>query len=66
VPQGLANFGIGTLDYSGIPTDMSEITDWSERERLPEESGDLSQIMDISGKTIISLGECLRLDRRST
>ena len=45
---------------------MSEITDWSEKERLPEESGDLTQIMDISGKTIISLGECLRLDRRST
>ncbi len=29
--------------------------DWSEKERLPEESGDLTQIMEISGKTIISL-----------
>jgi hypothetical protein len=53
------------LDYSEIPTEMSQIVDWSEKERLPEESGDLTQIMEISGKTIISLGEFLRLDKRS-
>jgi hypothetical protein len=44
---------------------MSQIMDWSEKERLPEESGDLTQIIEISSKTIIWLGEFLRLDRRS-
>jgi hypothetical protein len=44
---------------------MNQIMDWSEKERMPEVPGDLTEIMDISGKTIIALGEFLRVDRRS-
>ena len=53
------------LSYSDIPTEMNEIIDWSEKARQPDEAGDLTQIMEISGRTIFSLGEFLRLDSRS-
>jgi hypothetical protein len=53
------------LSYSDIPTEMGDIIDWSEKARPPDKSGDLTQIMEISGRTIFSLGEFLRLDRRS-
>jgi hypothetical protein len=48
------------LEYTDIPTEMSEIIDWSEKPRPPDESGDLTHIMEISGRTIFSLGDLLR------
>jgi len=50
------------LDYSDIPTEMADVIKWSEKGFEPRESGDLQQIMMISDKTIVSLGELLKLD----
>lgn len=50
------------LKYSDIPTEMQDIIKWSETEREPDESGDLRQTMFISAKTILGLGEFLRIE----
>ena len=51
-----------SLDYSEIPTEMADVIKWSEKGFKPDESGDLKQIMLISGRTIIGLGEFLRIE----
>jgi hypothetical protein len=51
-----------SLDYSDIPTEMEDIIKWSEEGHEPDESGDLKQVMLISGTTIFGLGEFLRVD----
>jgi hypothetical protein len=48
------------LDYTDIPAEVSEIMEWSEKPRLPDESGDLTHLLEITGNTILSLGELLR------
>jgi hypothetical protein len=49
-----------SLEYTDIPAEVSEIIEWAEEPRSPDESGDLTHIMQITGNTIFSLGELLR------
>jgi len=55
-----------SLDYSDIPTEMADIIKWSDKGFEREESGDLTQITLISGRTIIGLGEFLRIEGGSS
>jgi hypothetical protein len=48
------------LEYTDIPAELSEIIEWADKPRSPDESGDLTHIMEITGNTIFSLGELLR------
>lgn len=48
------------LDYSEISVEMNEIIEWADKGHHPDESGDLRQSMEISGRTICALGELLR------
>lgn len=58
------NTSVGLLlDYSDIPTDMADVVEWSDKGFDPDESGDLKQMMIISNRTIIGLGEFLRAQR---
>jgi len=54
------------LAYSDIPAEMAEVNEWSNKGFQPDESGDLSQSMNISARTIIGLGEFLRIEGAST
>jgi len=55
-----------SLDYSDIPTEMADVVKWSEKGFEPDESGDLKQVTFISGRTIIGLGEFLRIEGGSS
>jgi hypothetical protein len=46
--------------YSDIPEDFPELFGWADNARPLDETGDLNQIMSISGRTIFGLGELLR------
>lgn len=50
------------LDYSDIPTEITDVNEWSDKGFEPDESGDLKQVMIISARTIIGLGELLRIE----
>ena len=54
------------LAYSDIPAEMAEVNEWSNKGFQLDESGDLSQSMNISARTIIGLGEFLRIEGAST